>query len=301
MVHYLSGEPQPGGGVEGSVSPYGTGVIRRSVITIGAAASWASVIIIGPAAAPAGSDSFFLPSTNPSPGWSEWYSILVCAPKDANGGYYLPHFHCYALQGVADVLEVLDNAGTTKVAWGFERILTHRRRRTPYVDIPPGVSFGVPRWARVLVRWTWWRITRTSSGWRLNAGMNLRGWFREVSTRRRDKDCKCCTWLLVYAVPRTASKCTKNKHHHARVGYVARIAHTSRASRRRPEFPRGDSLLCPEHKAGWEVFLLLKGSFGVVRSFSLVWSVRGVVRVRQSDCSGGWPAVRNHGIWLAGA
>lgn len=39
----------------------------------------------------------------------EWcLEVLRYRPNDAKGEYYLPHFHRFALQGVADVPEVLE-------------------------------------------------------------------------------------------------------------------------------------------------------------------------------------------------
>jgi len=35
-------------------------------------------------------------------------SVMANRPEGAKGEYYLPHFHLYALQGVADFLEVLE-------------------------------------------------------------------------------------------------------------------------------------------------------------------------------------------------
>ena len=40
----------------------------------------------------------------------KWSKEVLCgAPKNAGRDYYLPHFHRFALEGVADVLEVLSN------------------------------------------------------------------------------------------------------------------------------------------------------------------------------------------------
>ena len=47
--------------------------------------------------------------------WSE--EVLTGAPKDGDGGYYLPHFHRFALQGVVDVLQVLAKHWDGEVSW----------------------------------------------------------------------------------------------------------------------------------------------------------------------------------------
>ena len=47
--------------------------------------------------------------------WSR--KVLVSKPKDADGKYYLPHFHRYALQGVVDVLEVLVDHWDKEIGW----------------------------------------------------------------------------------------------------------------------------------------------------------------------------------------
>jgi hypothetical protein len=47
--------------------------------------------------------------------WSR--EVLRGAPKDADGGYYLPHFHRFALQGVVDVLQVLVDHWDGEVSW----------------------------------------------------------------------------------------------------------------------------------------------------------------------------------------
>jgi hypothetical protein len=47
-----------------------------------------------------------------------WFrEVLRGAPKDADGGYYLPHFHRFALQGVVDVLQVLAKHWDGEVSW----------------------------------------------------------------------------------------------------------------------------------------------------------------------------------------
>ena len=43
--------------------------------------------------------------------------VLHRAPKDAGQEYYLPHFHRFALEGVADVLEVLSNHWNDEIGW----------------------------------------------------------------------------------------------------------------------------------------------------------------------------------------
>ena len=43
--------------------------------------------------------------------------VLEEAPENADGGYYLPHFHRFALQGVVDVLQVLANHWDGGVSW----------------------------------------------------------------------------------------------------------------------------------------------------------------------------------------
>jgi len=47
--------------------------------------------------------------------WSD--SVLADEPENADGGYYLPHFHRFALQGVVDVLEVLAKHWNGKISW----------------------------------------------------------------------------------------------------------------------------------------------------------------------------------------
>ena len=47
--------------------------------------------------------------------WSQ--EVLTGVPKDADGGYYLPHFHRFALQGVVDVLQVLTKYWDGEVGW----------------------------------------------------------------------------------------------------------------------------------------------------------------------------------------
>jgi len=47
--------------------------------------------------------------------WSE--QVLDCEPGGADEGYYLPHFHRFALEGVVDVLEVLENRWDDELSW----------------------------------------------------------------------------------------------------------------------------------------------------------------------------------------
>ena len=47
--------------------------------------------------------------------WSE--DVLAKAPDGANEAYYLPHFHRYALEGVAAVLEVLADHWDDEISW----------------------------------------------------------------------------------------------------------------------------------------------------------------------------------------
>ena len=47
----------------------------------------------------------------------EWGKVLRGAPKDAGAGYYLPRFHCSALQGVVDILEVISERWNGEVGW----------------------------------------------------------------------------------------------------------------------------------------------------------------------------------------
>ena len=49
---------------------------------------------------------------------AEWtMEILSGAPVDAGREYYLPHFHRFALEGVADVLEVLLDHWNKEIGW----------------------------------------------------------------------------------------------------------------------------------------------------------------------------------------
>ena len=43
--------------------------------------------------------------------------VLRRAPEEAGGEYYLPHFHRFALEGVADVLEVLLTHWDKEAGW----------------------------------------------------------------------------------------------------------------------------------------------------------------------------------------
>jgi len=47
--------------------------------------------------------------------WSK--EVLRGAPKNAGRDYYLPHFHCFALEGVADALEVLLKHWEKEIGW----------------------------------------------------------------------------------------------------------------------------------------------------------------------------------------
>ena len=47
--------------------------------------------------------------------WSD--DVLDDAPENADGEYYLPHFHRFALQGVVDVLQVLKGHWDGEVSW----------------------------------------------------------------------------------------------------------------------------------------------------------------------------------------
>lgn len=44
-------------------------------------------------------------------------NVLDSAPEDADGEYHLLHFHCFALQGFVDVLEVLENHWEGEINW----------------------------------------------------------------------------------------------------------------------------------------------------------------------------------------
>ncbi|KAF9788657.1 hypothetical protein BJ322DRAFT_1050312 [Thelephora terrestris] len=43
--------------------------------------------------------------------------VLVKRPRDADAKYYLPHFHRFALRGVVNVLEVLDQHWGSEISW----------------------------------------------------------------------------------------------------------------------------------------------------------------------------------------
>jgi len=43
--------------------------------------------------------------------------VLLGEPANADGEYYLPHFHRFALQGVVDVLEVLAEHWDGEISW----------------------------------------------------------------------------------------------------------------------------------------------------------------------------------------
>ena len=47
--------------------------------------------------------------------WSR--KVLRDAPDNADGKYYLPHFHRFALEGVVDVLQVLANHWDSEIDW----------------------------------------------------------------------------------------------------------------------------------------------------------------------------------------
>ena len=47
--------------------------------------------------------------------WSE--QVLNGEPSGANGAYYLPHFHRFALEGVVDVLEVVEKYWNDELSW----------------------------------------------------------------------------------------------------------------------------------------------------------------------------------------
>jgi len=47
--------------------------------------------------------------------WSE--QVLARKPGGADGAYYLPHFHCFALEGVVGVLEVLEGSWDGELSW----------------------------------------------------------------------------------------------------------------------------------------------------------------------------------------
>ena len=58
--------------------------------------------------------------------WSR--TVLNSAPVNAGEEYYLPHFHCSALQGVVDVLEVLERHWEGEISstesWAPSTLLT---------------------------------------------------------------------------------------------------------------------------------------------------------------------------------
>jgi hypothetical protein len=50
--------------------------------------------------------------------YARWIEeVLEGAPNNADGGYYLSHFHRFALQGVVDVLHVLVKHWDGEVGW----------------------------------------------------------------------------------------------------------------------------------------------------------------------------------------
>jgi len=52
---------------------------------------------------------------NRSATWSR--KVLRDAPQNAGREYYLPHFHRFALEGVADVLQVLSDHWNDEIGW----------------------------------------------------------------------------------------------------------------------------------------------------------------------------------------
>jgi len=47
-----------------------------------------------------------------------WFGEVVAGePENADGEYYLPHFHRFALQGIVDVLEILAKHWNGEVSW----------------------------------------------------------------------------------------------------------------------------------------------------------------------------------------
>ena len=47
-----------------------------------------------------------------------WFEqVLSGEPDGADGSYYLPHFHRFALEGVVDVLEVLEKHWNDELSW----------------------------------------------------------------------------------------------------------------------------------------------------------------------------------------
>ena len=49
----------------------------------------------------------------------EWVTeVIKHAPKDAGEEYYLPYFHRFALQGVADILQVVSDHWNGQIGWG---------------------------------------------------------------------------------------------------------------------------------------------------------------------------------------
>ena len=47
--------------------------------------------------------------------WSR--EVVENQPGGAKGEYYLPHFHCFALEGVVNALEVLANHWDKEISW----------------------------------------------------------------------------------------------------------------------------------------------------------------------------------------
>ena len=49
--------------------------------------------------------------------WEWSRKVIAKSPKDAGSGYYLPHFHRFALRGVLDILEVLVKHWDGDISW----------------------------------------------------------------------------------------------------------------------------------------------------------------------------------------
>ena len=60
-------------------------------------------------------DDWWMKVQNRNRKWSR--EVLRGAPKNAGGDYYLPHFHRFTLEGVADVLEVLSHHWDKEIGW----------------------------------------------------------------------------------------------------------------------------------------------------------------------------------------
>ena len=49
----------------------------------------------------------------------EWErEVIAESPMGAGKGYYLPHFHRFALRGVLDILKLLKEHGKGEISWG---------------------------------------------------------------------------------------------------------------------------------------------------------------------------------------